>query len=95
MLITPLEKRKNNTKERRFAYQNKKTHEWLKIQPQFKIYSEGYGYACGVYDSFDRSVMYAARNIIEEDFSKTKVKNREDWVLIEVEIEYTFTRATV
>jgi hypothetical protein len=82
-------------KERCFAYQNKKTHEWLKIQLQFKVYSEGYGYGygCEVYDSFDRSVMYSARNIIEEDFAKTKVEKREDWVLIEVEIEYTFTRA--
>lgn len=82
-------------KERRFAYQNKKTQEWLKIQPQFKVYSEGYGYGCEVYDSFYRSVMYSARNIIEEDFSKTKVENREDWVLIEVEIEYTFTKAVI
>ena len=82
-------------KERCFAYQNKKTQEWLKIQPQFKVYSEGYGYGYEAYDSFDRSVMYSARNIIEEDFSKTKVENREDWELMEVEIEYNFNRATV
>lgn len=59
-------------KERCFAYQNKKTHEWLQIQPQFKVYSEGYGYGSEVYDSFDRSVMYSSRNIIEEDFAKPK-----------------------
>lgn len=82
-------------KEKCFAYQNKKTQKWLKIQPQFKVYNVGYGYGYEACESFDRSVMYSARNIIEEDFSKTKVENREDWELIEVEIEYTFTRATV
>ena len=82
-------------KEKRFAYQNKKTQEWLKIERHFNIYSEEYDYRHEVYDSFYRSVMYSARNIIEEDFSKTKVENREDWVLIEVEIEYTFTKAAV
>ena len=80
-------------KERCFAYQNKKTQEWLKIQPQFIVYIKGYGYGYEVYDSFDRYVMYSARNIIEEDFSKIKLKNREDWELIEVEIEYTFAKA--
>ena len=39
--------------------------------------------------------MYSARNIIEEDFSRTKLENREDWELIEVEIEYTFAKAAV
>ena len=80
-------------KERCFAYQNKKTQEWLKINCYFNFYSEEYEYDYEVYDSFDRSVMYSARNIIEEDFSRTKLENREDWELIEVEIEYNFTRA--
>ena len=79
-------------KERCFAYQNKNTQGWLKIKRYFNIYREEYDYSHEVYDSFDRSVMYSARNIIEEDFSKTKLDNREDWELIEVEIEYTFTR---
>ena len=65
------------------------------MERHFNIYREGYAYRHEAYDSFDRSVMYSARNIIEEDFAKTKVENREDWVLIEVEIEYAFTRATV
>ena len=77
-------------KERCFAYQNKKTQEWLKIKLQVRVPRE---YRHEVYDSFDRSVMYSARNIIEEDFSRTKLENREDWELIEVEIEYNFTRA--
>jgi len=80
-------------KEKCFAYQNKKTLRWLKINPGIKIYYEGYGYGYSVYDSFDECVMYCVRNIIEEDFSKTKLENREDWQLMEVEIEYNFTVA--
>jgi hypothetical protein len=83
-------------KEKCFAYQNTKTCEWLKITR----YREGYGYGYPVYeyehkvfDSFDRSVMYSARNIIEEDFSSTKLKNKENWHLMEVEIKYNFTAA--
>ena len=82
-------------KEKCFAYWNKNTHKWLKIRRQFNVYREGYDYRHETYDSFDKSVMYSARNIIEEDFAKTKVENREDWVLIEVEIEYTFAKAAV
>ena len=82
-------------KERCFAYQNKKTQEWLKLERCFNFYSKEYEYAYEVYDSFDRSVMYSARNIIEEDFSKTKLETREDWELIAVEIEYNFNRAIV
>jgi len=77
-------------KEKCFAYQNKKTQEWLEINPSIKIYYEGYGYGYSIYDAFDKSVLYCARNIIEEDFSKTKLENREDWQLMEVEIEYNF-----
>lgn len=80
-------------KERCFAYQNKKTQEWLKMERYFNFYSEATQYDYEVYASFDRSVMYSARNIIEEDFSKTKVENREDWELIEVEIQYNFAKA--
>jgi hypothetical protein len=80
-------------KERCFAYQNKKTQEWLKINLLNQVYCEGYEYGYETYNSFDRSVMYSARNIIEEDFSRTKLKNKENWHLMEVEIEYNFTKA--
>jgi len=82
-------------KEKCFAYQNKKTHRWLKINRCLKVYHEGYGYGYSLYDLFDECVMYCNRNIIEEDFSKTKVEDREDWQLMEVEIEYNFNSATV
>ena len=75
-------------KERCFAYQNKKTHEWLRLYPSWN-------YVFDIYDYFDKSVLYCARNIIEEDFSKIKLENREDWVLIEVEIEYAFAKAAL
>jgi len=78
-------------KEKCFAYQNTKTWEWLKINPSIKIYYEGYGYGYSIYDAFDKSVLYCVRNIIEEDFSKTKLENREDWQLMEVEIEYNIS----
>jgi len=78
-------------KERCFAYRNTKTWEYLKIDRSFNIYSEKYEYRWEAYSSFHRSVMYSARNIIEEDFSKTKLENREDWQLMEVEIEYNIS----
>jgi len=80
-------------KEKYTAYQNKKTHRWLIFNPSIKIYYERYGYGHSLYDAFDKSVLYCVRNIIEEDFSKTKLENREDWQLMEVEIEYNFTVA--
>ena len=82
-------------KERCFAYQNKKTWEWLKmkIDRSFSIYSEKYEYRWEAYSSFHRSVIYSARNIIVEDFSRLTLKDREDWQLMEVEIEYTFAKA--
>jgi hypothetical protein len=80
-------------KETCFAYQNKKTLSWLKINRCLKVYREGYGYGYSVYDSFDECVMYCNRGTIEEDFSKTKVENSKDWQLMEVEIEYSFTAA--
>jgi hypothetical protein len=83
----------DNMKERCFAYKNKKTQEWLKIDRSFNIYCERYEYRWEAYDSFHRSVIYYARNIIEEDFSRIKLEDREDWQLMEVEIEYNFTRA--
>jgi len=79
-------------KEKCFAYRNTKTWEYLKIDRSF-IYSEKYEYRWEAYSSFHRSVIYSARNLIEEDFSKTKLENREDWQLMEVEIEYNFTVA--
>ncbi len=82
-------------KERCFAYQNTKTWEWLKIDRSFNIYCEWYEYRWEAYDSFDRSVIYSARNIIEEDFSRLKLKDREDWQLMKVEIEYSFNGAEV
>jgi hypothetical protein len=75
-------------KEKCFAYQNKKTLEWLKI----------YTYWNGVFefcDSFDKSVLYSARNIIEEDFYRIKLEDREDWQLMKVEIEYKFNKAEI
>jgi hypothetical protein len=83
----------NNMKERCFAYQNKKTLEWLKIEINWHYTNQDYEYKLESYDSFDRSVVYSARNIIEEDFSRVKLENREDWQLMEVEIEYNFTEA--
>jgi len=78
-------------KERCFAYQNKKTWEYLKIDRSFNIYSEKYYYRWEAYSSFHRSVIYSARNIIEEDFSRLTLKDREDWQLMEVEIEYNIS----
>jgi hypothetical protein len=81
-------------KEKCFAYQNKKTQEWLKIYSRYYFHPHKHVIeAVERFDTFDRSVIYSARNIIEEDFSKAKLEDREDWRLIEVEIEYNFTRA--
>jgi len=71
-------------KEKCFAYQNKKTQEWLKLYPSWNYVFEFYAY-------FDKSVMYSARNIIEEDFYRAKLEDREDWQLMEVEIEYNIS----
>jgi hypothetical protein len=79
---------KNNMKEKCFAYQNKKTQEWLKIYPYWNGVFE-------FYDYFDKSVLYSARNIIEEDFSRIKLEDREDWQLMGVEIEYKFNKAEI
>lgn len=79
-------------KEKCFAYQNKKTQEWLKIECNWNYTNPDYQYTHEVYDTFDRSVMYSARNIIEEDFYRVKLENREDWQLMQVEIEYNFKK---
>jgi len=78
-------------KEICFAYRNTKTWEYLKIDRSFNIYSEKYEYRWEAYSSFHRSVIYSARNIIEEDFSRLTLKDREDWHLMEVEIEYNIS----
>lgn len=80
-------------KEACFAYINNKNLKWLKIFRHFNIYSERYDYRHEAFDSFDRSVLYSARNIIEEDFSRLALEDREDWQLMKVDIEYNFERS--
>jgi hypothetical protein len=86
--VSMTEKQNKHITERCFAYQNTKTQEWLKIDRCFNIYSERYDYSWEAYSSFHRSVIYSARNIIEEDFFRLKLKDREDWQLMKIEIEY-------
>ena len=86
---------KNNMKEKCFAYQNKKTQEWLKIFRSFDSTVEEYVLFGEAYEDFDRSVIYSARNIIEEDFSRVILEDREDWQLMGVEIEYKFNKAEI
>jgi hypothetical protein len=84
---------KEQVKEVCFTYRNKKHWGWLKIERHFNIYSESYDYRHEAYDSFHRSVLYSARNIIEKDFSKIKLEDREDWELMQVDIAYNYTAA--
>ena len=81
-------------KERCFAYQNKKTQEWLKIYSRCYFHPHKHVIeAVERFDTFDKSVIYSARNIIEEDFSRVKLEDREDWQLMNIEIEYTISVA--
>lgn len=82
-------------REKCFAYQNIKTRHWLKIERHFNIYSEKYDCRHSIWFVFDRSLMYSARNIIEEYFSRIKLEDKEYWQLMEIDVKYSCQEAEI
>ena len=86
-----------NFKETKFAYRHKPTGKWCYIYP--KVHFSGgdiFNYiALEFITEFDSSILYNAKNVIEEDLlrsvtngEKYAAKNFLEFELVEIEVEY-------
>jgi hypothetical protein len=77
--------------EKKFAYRHKPTGKWV----VFEFFIFGDPYLCLITD-FVPEIAYSARNVIEEDFNRSTLhteliskKNKDEFELVEIEIQHT------